>query len=46
MFSDDVNITETVERVASEVVSCDAVSKITDNPFHKYLIKHFIENYF
>lgn len=45
MFSDDVNITETVERVASEVVSCDAVSKITDNPFHKYLIKHFIENF-
>lgn len=45
MFSDDVNITETVEKVASEVVSCDAVSKITDNPFHKYLIKHFIENF-
>ena len=45
MFSDDVNITETVERVASEVVSCGAVSKITDNPFHKYLIKHFIENF-
>lgn len=45
MFSDDANITETVDRVASEVVSCDAVSKITDNPFHKYLIKHFIENF-
>lgn len=45
MFSDDVNITETVERVANEVINCDAVSKITDNPFHKYLIKHFIENF-
>lgn len=45
MFSDDANITETVDRVASEVVSCNAVSKITDNPFHKYLIKHFIENF-
>lgn len=45
MLSDDVNITETVEKVASEVVSCDAVSKITDNPFYKYLIKHFIENF-
>ena len=45
MFSDDTNITETVEKVASDVVNCDAVSKITDNPFHKYLIKHFIENF-
>lgn len=45
MFSDDVNITETVDRVAREVVSCNAVSRITDNPFHKYLIKHFIENF-
>lgn len=45
MFSDDANITETVDRVASEVVSCNAVSKIADNPFHKYLIKHFIENF-